>query len=39
VAKGDWTLLTVGLALSIPLIVVGSTGIMKVMDRYPILRP
>jgi YjbE family integral membrane protein len=37
IAKGDWTLLMVGLALSIPLIVVGSTVIMKVMDRYPIV--
>jgi YjbE family integral membrane protein len=37
VAKGDWTLLIVGLALSIPLIVVGSTVIMKIMDRYPIV--
>lgn len=37
VAKGDWTLLIVGLALSIPLIVVGSTVIMKIMDRYPVV--
>lgn len=37
VAKGDWTLLIVGLGLSIPLIVVGSTVIMKVMDRFPIV--
>lgn len=37
VAKGDWTLLIVGLALSIPLIVVGSTLIMKIMDKYPIV--
>ena len=37
VAKGDWTLLIVGLALSIPLIVVGSALIMKIMDRFPIV--
>jgi YjbE family integral membrane protein len=37
VAKGDWTLLITGLALSIPLIVVGSTLIMKIMDRFPII--
>jgi YjbE family integral membrane protein len=37
VAKGDWVLLITGLALSIPLIVVGSTVIMKVMDRFPIV--
>ncbi|MBT0570756.1 TerC family protein [Curvibacter sp. CHRR-16] len=37
VAKGDWTLLIVGLALSIPLIVLGSTVIMKLMDRFPVI--
>jgi YjbE family integral membrane protein len=37
VAKGDWMLLIVGLALSIPLIVVGSTVIMKIMDRFPVV--
>lgn len=37
VAKGNWTLLITGLALSIPLIVVGSTLIMKIMDRFPIV--
>jgi YjbE family integral membrane protein len=37
VAKGNWTLLIVGLALSIPLIVVGSTLIMKIMDRFPVV--
>lgn len=37
VAKGNWTLLITGLALSIPLIVVGSTVIMKMMDRFPII--
>jgi len=37
VAKGNWTLLITGLALSIPLIVVGSTLIMKIMDRFPVV--
>lgn len=37
VAKGDWMLLITGLALSIPLIVVGSAVIMKLMDRFPII--
>jgi YjbE family integral membrane protein len=37
VAKGNWTLLITGLALSIPLIVLGSTVIMKVMDRFPVV--
>jgi len=37
VAKGNWTLLIVGLALSIPLIVLGSTVIMKIMDRFPVV--
>lgn len=37
VAKGNWTLLISGLALSIPLIVVGSTLIMKLMDRFPVI--
>jgi predicted tellurium resistance membrane protein TerC len=30
-------LLIVGLGLSIPLIIVGSTLLMKVMDRFPII--
>ncbi len=37
VAKGDATLLIIGLVLSIPLIVLGSTLIMKIMDRFPIV--
>ena len=37
VAKGNWSLLIVGLALSIPLIVLGSTLIMKTMDRFPVV--
>jgi len=37
IAKGDWTLLIVGLGLSIPLVVFGSTIIMKMMDRFPVI--
>jgi len=37
VAKGNWTLLITGLALSIPLIVFGSAVIMKLMDRFPVI--
>ena len=36
-AKGNTTLLIVGLAVSIPLIIFGSTMLMKVMDRFPII--
>jgi YjbE family integral membrane protein len=37
VAKGDATLLIIGLVLSVPLIVFGSTLIMKIMDRFPVV--
>ncbi|HSC00193.1 MAG TPA: TerC family protein [Burkholderiaceae bacterium] len=36
-AKGDIPLLVIGLALSIPLIIFGSTLLLKVMERYPII--
>ncbi len=36
-AKGNTLLLIVGLAVSIPLIIFGSTLLMKVMDRFPII--
>ncbi len=35
VARGDWTLLITGLVLSVPLIVFGSTVIMKMIERFP----
>ena len=35
VAKGNTTLVIIGLMLSIPLIVFGSTLIMKILDRFP----
>lgn len=37
VAKGDWTLLIAGLVLSVPLIVFGSTIIMKMIERFPVI--
>jgi YjbE family integral membrane protein len=37
VAKGSWMLLSVGLAISIPLIVVGAALITMVFERWPIL--
>jgi len=36
VAKGDYVLLGLGLALSIPMVVFGSALIMKLMDKFPI---
>ena len=37
VAKGSVFLLTLGLAISVPLIVAGAAAIMAVLDRFPIL--
>jgi YjbE family integral membrane protein len=36
-AKGSITLLMLGLAISIPLIIFGSTLILKLMDRFPVI--
>jgi YjbE family integral membrane protein len=36
-ARGNTPLLVVGLAVSVPLIVFGSTLIMKVMERFPVI--
>lgn len=36
-AKGNVPLLVVGLALSIPLIIFGSTLLLKVMEKFPLL--
>lgn len=36
-AKGNIPLLVIGLALSIPLIIFGSTLLLKVMERYPVI--
>ncbi|MBI3545716.1 MAG: TerC family protein [Gammaproteobacteria bacterium] len=37
VAKGDVVLLVLGLLISMPLIIYGSTVIMKLMSRFPML--
>jgi YjbE family integral membrane protein len=36
-AKGDIPLLVAGLLISIPLIIFGSTLLMKVMERFPVI--
>jgi YjbE family integral membrane protein len=36
-AKGNTTLLVLGLGISIPLIIFGSTLLLKVMERFPII--
>jgi YjbE family integral membrane protein len=36
-AKGSLALLIIGLAISIPLVIFGSTLLLKLMDRYPII--
>jgi YjbE family integral membrane protein len=36
-AKGDTPLLVAGLAISIPLIIFGSTLLLKVMQRFPVI--
>ena len=36
-ARGDFSLLIIGLAISIPLIVVGSQLILKILVRFPLL--
>jgi len=36
-AKGNFTLLVLGLAISIPLVVFGSTLMIKLMERFPVI--
>lgn len=36
-AKGDWSLIVIGLLISIPLVVGGSTLIMALLSRFPTL--
>jgi YjbE family integral membrane protein len=36
-AKGNMTLLVLGLAISIPLVIFGATILMKLMERWPII--
>ncbi len=37
IAKGDYLLLTIGLGLSIPLIIFGSQILVTIMNRFPII--
>ncbi len=36
-AKGSMLLLVLGLAISIPLVIFGSTMLLKLMDRFPVI--
>jgi YjbE family integral membrane protein len=36
-AKGNWTLIIFGLAISIPMIVAGAALLMSLLDRFPVL--
>ena len=36
-AKGSLALLVIGLAISVPLVIFGSTLLLKVMERFPII--
>jgi len=36
-AKGNMTLLVLGLAISIPIVIFGSTLMIKVMERFPVI--
>src|SRR5258708_12033160 len=39
VAKGNFTLLIIGLAVSIPMVVYGATLLIKLLNRFPIIIP
>jgi YjbE family integral membrane protein len=36
-AKGDMLLLSLGLGISIPLVIFGSTIVLRLMDRFPVI--
>ncbi len=36
-AKGSWVLLILGLLISIPMIIVGATMLIKLMERFPVI--
>ena len=36
-AGGDWVLLMIGLAISIPLVIFGATLLVNVMERFPVV--
>jgi YjbE family integral membrane protein len=37
VAAGNFVLLSLGIALSIPMVIWGSTYLLKLMDKYPVI--
>jgi len=37
IAQGNWVLIIIGILISIPLIVWGSTFVMKLLHKYPVL--
>jgi YjbE family integral membrane protein len=37
IANGNYLLLTIGLVMSVPLIIYGSQLIIKIMERYPVI--
>lgn len=37
IAEGNWVLIIIGILISIPLIVWGSTFVMKLLNKYPLL--
>ena len=37
VANGDWTLIIIGLVISIPMIIAGAALIMGLLSRFPFL--
>ncbi len=39
VAKGNFVLLTIGLAVSIPMVVYGATLLIKLLNKFPIIVP
>jgi len=39
VAKGNFTLLIIGLAISIPMVVYGATLLIKLLNRFPVIIP
>ncbi len=38
-AKGDYTLLIIGLVISVPLVVYGATLLIKLIDKFPSIVP
>src|SRR5262249_38856056 len=36
-AGGNWVLMVIGLAISIPIVIFGATLLVKLMERFPII--